>query len=111
MCTQKDEPISLAILEQLGVAPLVDYLVGPESVTHRKPHPEPVLKVLQGLDVTAHESIFVGDAATDIQAARAAGVVSCAATFGYGSAESLLAESPGYVINDFAELLGLVRAN
>lgn len=105
ICTQKDEPISRSILEQLQVSDYVDCLVGPESVTHRKPHPEPVLKVLEGLNVPADDAIFVGDAASDIQAAKAAGVASCAATFGYGSTESLMAEDPTYVIDMFGDLL------
>lgn len=105
VCTQKDEPLSQAILDQLGLAEFVDCVVGPESVTHRKPHPEPVLRALELLDVAPTDAIFVGDAATDIRAARAAGVASCAVTFGYGSAESLRAEDPTFVVDRFGELL------
>ncbi|WP_169337900.1 phosphoglycolate phosphatase [Propionicicella superfundia] len=105
ICTQKPEALAHKILDALGVGSYVKHLVGPESVTHRKPHPEPVVKVLTGLGSTAADAIFVGDTASDLQAASAAGVVACAVTYGYGSEQSLRAESPTYVIDDFEDLL------
>lgn len=111
LCTQKPEPLARRVIDQLGLGSYVQYIIGPESVTHRKPHPEPVLKVLAGLGATAAESIYVGDTATDVQAARAAEVVTCAVTYGYGSEQSLRAENPDYVVDAFADLLDLVTVD
>lgn len=109
ICTQKPEGFSQKINEQLDIAEYVDSLVGPESVTHKKPHPEPVLKVLSDLGVDAADAIFVGDAATDIIAGEAAGVLTCAVTYGYGKPETLLAENPDYTIDHFEQLFDLVQ--
>jgi len=46
---------------------------------------------------------MVGDAATDIQYAAAAGADACAMLRGYGKPEALLAEKPKYVLNSFLE--------
>ncbi len=109
ICTQKPEGFSHRINEQLGIAEYVDCLVGPDSVTHKKPHPEPVLKVLEKLGVDKDTAIFVGDAASDIIAGEAAGVTTCAVTYGYGKPETLLAENPDYTIDAFEQLFDLVR--
>lgn len=109
ICTQKPEGFSQKINEKLGIADYVDSLVGPESVTHKKPHPEPVLKVLSDLGIDADDAVFVGDAATDVIAGTAAGVVTCAVTYGYGRPETLIAENPDYTIDHFEELFDLVQ--
>jgi len=45
-----------------------------DKVQHPKPHPEPVLKVLEHYGIKAHEALFLGDSEVDMQAAAAAGV-------------------------------------
>lgn len=108
VCTQKPEAITHKILVELGLEPYVDFAIGPESVTHRKPHPEPVLKVLAALGVAAPEALFVGDTASDMVAAKAAEVATVAVTYGYGSEDSLRAENPDYVVDSFSQVLQLV---
>lgn len=105
ICTQKPEALAQAILDTLGIGSLVEVLVGPESVTHRKPHPEPVLKVLTDFSASAKDAIFVGDTASDMAAAHAAGVVTCGVTYGYGSADSVQSENPRYLVDSFDALL------
>lgn len=109
ICTQTPESLTTAILDGLDLARFVDVVVGPESVTHRKPHPEPVWKILKHLDASAADTIFVGDSATDIQAARAAGVTSCAANYGYTGADGLAAVQPDLAIDAFSDLLSVVH--
>lgn len=45
-----------------------------EDTENRKPHPEPLLRAATLLKVKPSESIYVGDADTDVQAAKAAGM-------------------------------------
>ncbi len=47
---------------------------------------------------------MVGDSTADIEAARAAGVKSCAVRYGYGDPEKLAALKPDYWIDDLREL-------
>ena len=45
-----------------------------EDTVNHKPHPEPILKCLERLCLSASEVLYVGDAPTDLQAAQNAGV-------------------------------------
>ncbi len=49
-------------------------MVGVHHVKNHKPHPEPLLLVAKKLRVKPTEAIYIGDAPTDLQAARAAGM-------------------------------------
>ncbi len=111
VATQTPEDLAQEILDGVDLARYVNVVVGPESVKKRKPDPEPILKVLGELGGTSHKAILVGDAPSDLQAARAAGVTTCAALYGYGSIEALRAEEPAYSITHFPELLSQVAVN
>ncbi|WP_051208819.1 HAD family hydrolase [Propionicicella superfundia] len=109
ICTQTPDHLAHDILAGTGLARFIGVVVGPESVTHRKPHPEPVLRVLAELGSGPEAAVLTGDAASDLQAARAAGVTACAATYGYGTTASLRAEDPAFEIATFPDLLRRVR--
>ena len=48
-------------LLEMGIAPYISYVLGANSVTHAKPHPEPVLKTMADLGFSADETLVVGD--------------------------------------------------
>lgn len=52
----------------------IPVLVAYHDVTRRKPHPEPLLRALEQLNVVPQRCVYIGDEITDIQAAEAAGV-------------------------------------
>jgi phosphoglycolate phosphatase len=58
-------------------------LVGGDTLAHRKPHPEPLLHACRALSLLPDQVIYVGDDLRDIESARAAGIVSIAALWGY----------------------------
>lgn len=45
-----------------------------EDTIKHKPDPEPLLLAVKRLDIKPEETIYIGDAATDVQAAKAAGM-------------------------------------
>ena len=49
-----------------------DAIVAYQDVTYHKPHPEPLLLASERLGIPVDECVYVGDALSDIQAARAA---------------------------------------
>lgn len=57
-----------------GLDRFVETAVLVEDTTRHKPHPDPILKCLERMDLPPGEVLYVGDAPTDLQAARAAGV-------------------------------------
>lgn len=60
-----------------------DILVGGDHVAHPKPAPDGVLEAAKQLEVEAADIIYIGDAPTDLRAARSAGARGAAATWGH----------------------------
>ncbi len=60
-----------------------DCIVCGDTTPHRKPHPASLLHAAQLLNIAPNRIIYVGDDARDIQAAKAAGMASIAAGYGY----------------------------
>ena len=69
-------------LHEVGIAELLDTVVGYEDTTNHKPDPEPVQMALTTLSVSAQDTIVVGDTPADIEAGRAAGCRTCLVTWG-----------------------------
>ena len=93
ICTNKPDVITDRVLADLGLEPLVDAVVGGDF-PRRKPDGEHVLETLRRLDADPKLSFYVGDLATDVAAARNAGVPVVCVAFGYahGPAEALGAD-------------------
>jgi pyrophosphatase PpaX len=95
-------------INYLALEGLVDEFATSEDTVQRKPDPAPLLKVAEKLGVEPTLCAYVGDYSGDIIAARAAGMVSVAVTWGgMFPVETLLAQSPHYVINKLEELLDI----
>ena len=93
------------LLAVLGVAGHFGAVLGADSLPFRKPSPEPVLRLLADLEVTAAETVMVGDSSNDIIAGKGAGVLTIGCTYGYGNISEL--NDADYRIDRFAELLAL----
>ncbi len=79
-----------------GFDGLFEVVIGADDVENPKPHPEPVLKALEGLDVSPHETVFVGDSPFDMACGRAAGVATAAALWGPFSRPDLEPHKPDH---------------
>jgi len=77
-------------------------------VRRGKPHPEMVEVALAHFGCARHRTLLVGDTSFDLEMGRAAGVVTCAVTWGMQSAESLAALEPDLVIDRIERLLDFV---
>jgi pyrophosphatase PpaX len=80
--TSKSEALALRGLAHVGLARLMDTIVGCDSSTRHKPDPEPVRIALHRLDASPENAIFVGDSVHDVLAGNAAGVHTAAALWG-----------------------------
>lgn len=102
--TTKGTPTTRVVLEMFGILPYFDHVQGTDGFP-AKPNPDVIFKALEALEAEPGECLFVGDSVADMEAARRAGVRSCAVTYGYGKREDLARWTPDYWINDIAELL------
>jgi len=97
-------------LQEMGIAPYISYVLGANSVTHAKPHPEPVLKTMADLGYAPDETLVVGDMPVDILMGKGAGARTCAVTYGNASREELAAAGADLIIDDFSELTAISKA-
>ncbi len=80
--TNKPECLTVRILEDIGVKGAT-CVIGGDTLTNRKPHPEPVLHACAIAGIEATSTVMIGDAERDIRSAQAAGTYSIAVTYGY----------------------------
>ena len=86
--TNKPEYLARQVMPQLGWDMRSAILLGGDTLAERKPHPLPLLHAAAKLGVAIDDCVYVGDDQRDIDAARAAGMRSVVALWGYrGDAE------------------------
>lgn len=81
--TNKPEYLAREILPQLGWETRSAVLIGGDSLPERKPHPLPLLHAAEAIGIAPADCVYVGDDRRDIDAARAAGMPSVVALWGY----------------------------
>ncbi len=81
--TNKPEYLARKVIPALGWETRTAILIGGDTLPERKPHPLPLLHALDVLNVAADDCIYIGDDQRDIDSARAAGVRSIVALWGY----------------------------
>lgn len=73
VCTNRASSMEM-IVKDFGLQGFFSCIMTAGMVKNPKPHPEPLLKVLEHYGIRPDEAVFVGDSAVDMQAADAAGV-------------------------------------
>jgi phosphoglycolate phosphatase len=101
--TNKPGDLSRAILKGLGVAGRFARVRGAGDVPSRKPDPAGLLGLMAEVSAMASETWMVGDSATDVDVARAAGVRVAGVTWGFHPG-ALRAAGPDRLIDDPREL-------
>ncbi len=81
--TNKAERFTVPLLEALDLRPRAACIVGGDTTTAAKPHPDPLLHAARALALPVAHCLYVGDDLRDVQAARAAGMPVLAAAWGY----------------------------
>ncbi len=101
--TTKGSETTRAVLTQFGIIQHFDHVQGTDGFPS-KPKPDVVLKSIEKFGVRPEECLLVGDSVPDMAAGRAAGVKTCAVTYGYGNIEQMRAEQPDYWIDHPSQL-------
>ncbi|HCJ29088.1 MAG TPA: phosphoglycolate phosphatase, partial [Pseudomonas sp.] len=96
------------LLEEKGLAGYFQWLIGGDTLPQQKPDPAALLWIMGMADVTAEQSLFVGDSRNDVRAARAAKVPCVALSYGYNHGEPIANEEPALVLDDLRELVASV---
>lgn len=83
VCTNKRTDLSVALLDQLGLTPCFDAVIGADAAPAIKPDPRHLQTAVDAVGGTMARTVMVGDAATDAGAARNAGAHLILVSFGY----------------------------
>ena len=81
--TNKAERFAKPLMEQLDSGRRCACVVGGDTTSRTKPHPDPLLAAARLIGIAPHASIYVGDDRRDIEAGRAAGMKTIAVRYGY----------------------------
>ncbi|MTI09597.1 phosphoglycolate phosphatase, partial [Curvivirga aplysinae] len=106
ICTNKPLEPTIAILKDLKLLSFFKIVTGGDSYAEKKPHPEPLLKTIEQVNIPKNKCIMIGDSIYDIKAGKAAGVHTVLLTYGYmhGNIEDIDAS---YICHNFDELTQL----
>jgi len=97
------------LVASLGLAQRAAVVVAGDSTPHSKPHPAPLLEAARRLGVDPASCLYVGDDIRDVQAGRAAGMLTVAVTWGYlGLAEPVDQWGAHHLIDEPHEVLQLL---
>ena len=86
----------------------IDLIVGSSDDRPNKPAPDGVFYALEKLDSKLENTIFVGDADTDILTAKNAGLPSVGVLWGFRDREIIEAEGAEYIVETVKELENLL---
>ena len=108
--TNKYHDMATKVLSKFPFSKDFSLVLGCDSLTHSKPHPEPILKALELLKVSPKDALYVGDHLNDIKAANAASCDSAAVLWGYGTNECIDVNlwNATYCVKDVKELKKLI---
>ena len=100
----------LAFRKHLNLDKYFSVYVSRDDSPFRKPHPYPILKVLEKIKQKYHFPIekdrvfFIGDLPTDILCAHNAGIKSIALLNGHGTEKALREVNPTYILEDISDI-------
>ncbi len=104
LLTGKDRTRTLAILKNLNLSDMLDMVVASSDLEHPKPHPEGLLRILEGLRSEPTETVMVGDSVNDIECSLAAGVDPIGVSWGTRPELLRRLRAPFKIVDDFDTL-------
>ncbi len=109
--TTKTTKFSIELLEYLGIMDKFETIVGRQEVVNPKPHPEPIFKVLEQMDVKKddYDIWMIGDTKLDLIASNKAGINCVGVLCGYGKYEDLKQYTP-HIVNNSLEAVELIKS-
>ena len=83
VCTNKRTELSRRLLDALGLTRRFAAIIGADAAPAPKPDPRHLITAIEAAGGRMDRAILVGDSASDVGAARAAGAPSIVVAFGY----------------------------
>jgi N-acetyl-D-muramate 6-phosphate phosphatase len=107
--TNKSRRFTDPLVAQMPLLTPARAVVSGDTTPHAKPHPAPLIEAARIAGVDAKRCWYVGDDRRDIEAARAAGMFSIAATWGYLGEHAVETWGADRISHTPTQLLQLLR--
>jgi len=114
--TNKPARFTDPLVPQIGLAH-AGCIVSGDTTPHAKPHPAPLLEAARRLGIDPAHCWYVGDDLRDVEAGRAAGMVTVACNWGYCGAidpatwgADYLLDTPSHLLATLNEIVAAKRA-
>ncbi|WP_396625416.1 HAD family hydrolase [Luteitalea sp.] len=105
VATTKTSWMARTVVDRLGLAEALDHVQGTDDFPH-KPAPDVIHHALAGVGRSG--TWMIGDAPSDVVAGRAAGLRTCAVTWGVGAEAHLRAAEPDALVTTVDDLRALL---
>lgn len=107
--TNKNQDISEKIVLELLSRWPFQKIVGSSRSLPKKPNPQGLLAIMEELNVTPQETLYVGDTSVDLETAKNAGVSCISVLYGFRRKEELLPHGPKFMIEHPMDLVSLLE--
>ncbi len=109
--TGKGRKTSEITLENIGLLDSFDLIVTGDDVENHKPSPEGLNKIVDYFNVDPDRTLLIGDAPSDIKAAKSAGIKSATVLWDCYALEKVLALKGDYYFSTTDDLNNFIRNN
>jgi phosphoglycolate phosphatase len=110
--TNKPEQFTWPLLKKLKIDQYFSSVVGGGTLPVLKPSPEPLFHACEEMNISkqdiAQTVCMVGDSSSDIKAAKSAGMISVAVSYGYVQGVDLMELGASMVVDSIEEILNLL---
>ncbi|MCF7826882.1 MAG: HAD-IA family hydrolase [Candidatus Marinimicrobia bacterium] len=108
--SNKPEEMVLAVLRELNLSKYFKFSWGRDSMPVSKPDPEVIRYGIYELGIDNPGQVcMLGDNPVDTIAAKGAGAIAIALSYGFSSIQSLENEQPDYLFHSFMEFSGAIQ--
>ncbi len=107
VCSNKLHDATFGLVEEI-LPNYFDYVIGSSRKFKRKPDKEMIIHILDKLNVSKENTVYIGDTRADIKAASNAGVYNIAALYGFGSRKNLLELNPDTTVEAATEIYKII---
>jgi len=103
--------VKLPVLVDSGIDDLLEVIIHADDAPRKKPAPDPLIEGCKRIDILPMKCLYVGDARTDIQAGKAAGMKTAGVLTGFDDRQTLGRENPDTILESIAELPQFLQIN
>jgi phosphoglycolate phosphatase len=105
--TNKESAFALPLIEAAGIGDLIGFTLSADCPEDRKPNPNLLLTACARIGIKPPRMLYVGDAQSDVLAARAAGCRVVGVDYGYHNGLLLAAAGADGLVSNLTELLDM----